>query len=102
MTAQRYEIHEAFRYSAATLAGDVSGEFSPGVTGDDLTDEQAAYLDAFAVPQGLASRVGDAPVPTPDPAPVPTPDPAPEPDPVIPPAPQESAPAPSDTQEQAQ
>ena len=98
MTVQRYEIHEAFAYTASLPSGDVvEGSFAAGVTGD-LTDEQVAYLESVAVPNGFAARVDDAPVPTSDPEPAP----APEPDPAVPPVPQEPAPVPSDTQEQAQ
>lgn len=76
MAARKYEITDAFRYEAYTPEGPVSGEFSPGVTGDDLTDEQALYLEQHAVPFGLAVVVDDTAPPAPPadskPAPAPT------------------------------
>jgi hypothetical protein len=73
---QRYQILEEFGYAIADPKGaELRGEFHPGVTGDDLTDEQVYALDVFAVPSGFAVRLEDAD-PTVAPAPAQTPAPS--------------------------
>ena len=55
-----YEILKPFTYSMSDVRGEFAGEFQPGVTGADLTDDQAYVLENLAIPQGLAKAV-DAP-----------------------------------------
>jgi hypothetical protein len=66
VTVQRYEILAEFTAVRCTPAGEISGTFEPGVTGDDLSSAHAELLASY-VGTGLV-RVHDDSAPS-DPAP---------------------------------